>query len=189
MTVRILGGPLAQVSPLVKFVGPAVREAVYLTSQILAGIDAEDSDKVHVVDTARTTYEATTLYAVAATRYDEWIGENGETFSSALEVRDYINQLTSDKTNAISRRFADISAFGSEIVQVDINTPFKYDYFVEGAMGYFWREQDFPPGVSLSFHNMRSISGIITQAGVYDFQVEISNVIGISTSILSIEAI
>ena len=189
MAVHILGGPLGEASPLVKFVGPGVREAVYLTSQITAAVDPSDADRLHVVDDARTTAEGNTYYAVSSTHYSDWVGENSETFGTALDAVTYINDLTFDKTEHITRRFGDIGALGSQYLRVDQNVSFDYTYIVDGAFSYFWRETDFPSGVSLSSYDNRRISGVITQTGQYDLQVEITNVSGISTSLLSIEVI
>ena len=189
MAIHILAGPLGANSPLVKFVGPNVREVLYYTTQITAEIDPADGDRLYVIDDARTTIEGSTYYAVTSAPYTEWVGELSETFTSALEAVTYINNLTFSKSTSIARRFTDITAHAGQLHQVDVNTPFILDCTVDGAITYFWRGQDFPAGVELDAHNNRVISGILTQTGIHDFQLEVGNVLGISTATVSIEVI
>lgn len=189
MAVHILGGPLGEASPLVKFVGPGVREAVYLTSQITAAVDPNDADRIQVVDDARTTVEVSTFYAVSSTHYSDLIGEEGETFTSALEAVTYINDLAFSRNDHISRTHGDLSGYGSAYLQVDVNTPFTYEHYVDGAFAYYWRGDDFPNGVILDGYDNRKISGIITQTGTHSIQVSLSNVAGIHTAFLEIEVI
>lgn len=189
MAVHILAGPLGTSSPLVKFVGPGVREVLYYTTQITAVADPIETDRLYVLDDARTTIEGINYFAVPSTHYTEWVGELNETFSSTLEAVTYINNLTFTKSDHVSRRFGDLSGYGSRYFQVDVNTPFTYEHHVDGAFAYYWNGDDFPNGVTLDSHDNRKISGIITQTGIHDISVSLSNVLGIHTANLQIEVI
>lgn len=193
MTIRIARGPRGTASPFLVFYGSASNSAsstntVNLVSNIFAAINASNANGVDVVDNYASLGAGVPVYDVLDAPYDEWEDIDGNTFASASDVVNYINNLVNEQTtNVITRISAPVSA--SSTITEAVNVPFTHSAYQDGVTGYFWDAAGFPNGVSVVEGDRRKISGIITQTGSYTINYEAASISGITSNILTIDVV
>ena len=184
MGIKITRGPEHEHSPFISFSGDVPRSnPYYLISNITAQESESFSGSVDIVDSHQGGLIGTTVYVILDIPFADWTGVNDETFASATEVIDYVNDLKASAITALDRIHG--SLYGElTTVDVGVDSSFSYTYDIEEAFSYYWVEEDFPNGVTVSAYDNRIVSGIVTETGTVDIACKVRNMAGIQTTTL-----
>lgn len=185
MTIRIVRGMLGDQSATISFLGITSEGASAASyKKEVSDFTAEvgiDTVFVRVVDNALTENNGSTTYELENTHYTEFLDSQGNSFSGAQDVVDFLNN---QKTGIVTSVYNStrvpyrVSGLPVDTVNVSVNTQFSFTASLQRAVSYYWDEATFPNGVEVSRFDRRKISGIITQTGTYNIQFEAVNRIG-----------
>ena len=144
---------------------------------ITAQYNTDDSDYVDIVDDGLTTSNNHTTYDVFKVHYSEWLDIDGNSFGSAENVIQYIQQQVTASQDRIA--FAQTTAHTltgiAETVNASVGVAFTYNANYHNGVSYFCDEESFPAGVKVSRYDRRRISGIVTQTGSYTINFHVAN--------------
>ena len=192
MAIRIKRGPSNGSSPLLSFLGLSA-EGSSATSQfnlitnILAQVNSQDNTLVDVVNLDLTFQRSgTQIFELEGVAFDDWLGNENETFTTAQEVVDYINLDIIAATIAKIELVTNTAIATSGVVTASAGAQFSYKANGTGGISYYWNELDFPPGVTVSTYDHRVISGIVTVPGNYQINYEVANQVGITSTFLEL---
>ncbi len=191
MAIRIKKGPSNGSSPLLSFLGVSVdgnsaSSQFNLITNILAQVNSQDNTRVDIVNLDLTAQNGTQILELASVSFDDWLGDQNETFTTAQEVVDYINIEVIAQTIAKLEIVTNTATANSGIVTVGAGVTFSYKANGTGGIAYYWNELDFPPGVWVSTYDHRVISGVVTTPGNYIINYEIANQVGITSTVLDL---
>lgn len=185
MTIRIRKGLLGNESPAIAFIGITSEETSSASRLLEAdSITPEvDGDNVNLIDDWLSENNGDTTYDFFGIHYNEFLDLDDNTFSSAVGVASYINDIKVGVVTAMYiRRSTPLVA--NDTINTTVGAAFTYNASLIGAVSYYWDETTFPNGVDVSRYDRRKISGIITQAGTYTIGFDAVNRIGArSTSV------
>lgn len=182
MAIQIHRGILGTLSPLIFFTGKtldgtsAVNIANRITS-ITTQYNADDADYVDIVDNHTTLGNGGhTTFELLKVHYSEWEDGDGNSFGSAENVIQYIDQQISQSENeiAFSKTNPHTGTGLPDTVNASVGIAFTYNANYYNGISYFWDGSTFPNGVSVSVYDRRRISGIITQTGSYDIEFQVT---------------
>lgn len=192
MAIRIKKGPSNGSSPLLSFLGLSVdgssaASQFNLITNILAQVNSVDNTRVDIVNLDLTLQRGgTQILELGGVSFDDWLGDQNETFTSAQEVVDYINLDIIAATIAKIELVTNTATANSGIVTVGAGVTFTYKANGTGGIAYYWNELDFPPGVWVSTYDHRVISGVVTTPGNYIINYEVANQVGITSTFLDL---
>ncbi len=182
MAIQIHRGILGPLSPVILFTGSASDGTASANgANRINGIsvlyNTDDADYVDVIDDRLTVSNGNhTTYDIYKVHYSEWLDSDGNSFGSAENVIQYIEQeiiATQDRI-AFAQSTAHTSTGSPDTVNATVGIAFTYNANYYNAISYFWDEASFPAGVDVSRYDRRRISGIITQTGSYDIEFQVT---------------
>ena len=182
MAIQIHRGILGTLSPLIIFTGKtsdntsAVNGANRIGS-ISVQYNIDDADYVDIVDNHATSGNGGhTTFELLKVHYSEWEDGDGNSFGSATNVVQYIEQQVVQSQNRIALSQANPHTLTgiAETVNASVGVAFTYNANYYNGISYFWDEASFPAGVEVSRYDQRRISGIVTQTGTYDIEFQVT---------------
>ena len=182
MAIQIHRGILGDVSPFIIFTGSTTDNTtavniVNRTRTTTAQYNIDDGDYVDIVDEAATINNNHTTFELYKVHYSEWLDADSNTFGSAENVIQYIEQRIEASEAAIE--FAQSAAHTlngiPDTVNASVGIAFTYNANYYNGVSYFWDEDSFPVGVEVSRYDRRRISGIVTQTGSYTINFQVAN--------------
>lgn len=182
MAIQIHRGILGTLSPLIIFTGrtsdniSAVNGANRIGS-ISVQYNIDDADYVDIVDNHATSGNGGhTTFELLKVHYSEWEDGDGNSFGSAMNVVQYIEQQVVQSQNEIALSQANPHTLTGlpETVNASVGVAFTYNANYYNGISYFWDEASFPAGVEVSRYDRRRISGIVTQTGTYDIEFQVT---------------
>ena len=198
MAIKITSGPAGSGSPTIIFLGAASNgngsvNISNVANRITARINTTDADYVEVVDDFLTFSNGTEMLDIQPTHYSEWVDEDDNTFQNSGDIIGYIDgfKLTAayHATYVRTLQVLPNCHHNTSTVDVTVGTAFTFSASnYHNGIGFFWDESSFPNGVEVSRYDRRVISGIITQAGSYDIDLDVVNQSGITSAHVHIDA-
>lgn len=182
MAIQIHRGILGDVSPFIIFTGSTTDNTtavniVNRTRTTTAQYNIDDGDYVDIVDEAATINNNHITFELYKVHYSEWLDADSNTFGSAENVIQYIEQRIEASEAAIE--FAQSAAHTlngiPDTVNASVGVAFTYNANYYNGVSYFWDEDSFPVGVEVSRYDRRRISGIVTQTGSYTINFQVAN--------------
>ncbi len=173
---------MGSLSPLIIFTGKtsddtsAVNGANRISS-ITTQYNADDADYVDVIDNQATSSNGGhTTFELLKVHYSEWADGDGNSFGSATNVIQYIDQQIAQSENeiAFSKTNPHTGTGLPDTVNASVGIAFTYNANYLNGISYFLDGSTFPNGVSVSVYDRRRISGIITQTGSYDIEFQVT---------------
>lgn len=182
MPIQIGRGPLGERSLGITFVG-VTTDSQYPTTPAhsIGNISAVPgtANAVSIVDIPNNTTYPYQVNVLSNVHYSEWIGAGGESFANAGEVISYIQGLKSEIEGYYST--PRVSVGSTTELDIDVNVPFSHKIQFDNAINYFWNESDFHSTVAVSRYDKRVIAGVITTAALYEYNLEVQTIVGITT--------
>ena len=182
MSIQISKGILGDLSPFISFRGRAsdgtsATSTANKINSITIDYNSEDSDYVDVIDDNLSTNNNHTTYELYKVHYSDWLDVDGNSFGTAQNVIQYVQQLVIAAEDRItfSQTTAHRASGIPETVNASVGIAFTYNANYNNAVSYFWDEASFPAGVDVSRYDRRRISGIVTQTGTYTIDFQIAN--------------
>ena len=182
MAIQIKRGILGSLSPFIMFEGRTSDDStaanrVNRINGISAQYNTDDADYVDIVDDSLSTANNNTTYELYKVHYDDWLDIDGNSFGSAENVIQYIQQqvTASQDRIAFSQATAYTLAGIPDTVNASVGIAFTYNANYYNGVSYFWDEASFPSGVEVSRYDRRRISGIVTQTGTYTINFQVAN--------------
>ena len=182
MAIQIHRGILGDVSPFIIFTGSTTDNTtavniVNRTRTTTAQYNIDDGDYVDIIDEAATNNNNHTTFELYKVHYSEWLDADSNTFGSAENVIQYIEQRIEASEAAIE--FTQTTAHTlngiPDTVNASVGIAFTYNANYYNGVSYFWDEDSFPAGVEVSRYDRRRISGIVTQTGSYTINFQVAN--------------
>ena len=188
MTIQIVRGMRGSQSASIAFVGLSsnkISSAKYMHEANAITASVGSNDTVDIVDDQLSLNNGgTSTYDLHGVHYSEYRDLDGNTFSSAVGVVSYIEDLQVGIHTALYLRRSLPHTHVPQPVNATGNVQFSYDATKTRGVSYFWDESTFPNGVTVSSYDQRKISGIITQTGSYNIVYEVANGLGtVQTSV------
>ena len=182
MTIQIHRGILGTLSPLIIFTGKtsddtSAANGANRISAISVQYNIDDADYVDIVDNQATSSNGGhTTFELLKVHYSEWEDGDGNSFGSATNVVQYIEQQIVQSQNEItfSQTHPHTVTGLPETVNASVGVAFTYNANYYNGISYFWDEASFPAGVEVSRYDRRRISGIVTQTGTYDIEFQVT---------------
>ena len=182
MAIQIHRGILGDVSPFIIFTGSTTDNTtavniVNRTRTTTAQYNIDDGDYVDIIDEAATTNNNYTTFELYKVHYSEWLDADSNTFGSAENVIQYIEQRIEASEAAIEFAQATPHTLAGipDTVNASVGIAFTYNANYYNGVSYFWDEDSFPVGVEVSRYDRRRISGIVTQTGTYTINFQVAN--------------
>lgn len=182
MAIQIHRGILGTYSPLILFTGKALdgttsANGTNRINGISVQYNTDDADYVDIIDDSLTTSNNHTTFDVYKVHYSEWLDVDGNSFGSAENVVQYIEQQITASQDRISFSQATAHTLTGipETVSASVGVAFTYNANYYNGVSYFWDEASFPSGVEVSRYDRRRISGIVTQTGSYTINFQVAN--------------
>jgi hypothetical protein len=182
MTIRIHRGILGELSPFILFTGRASdgttsTNGANRINGISVQYNTDDADYIDIVDDGLTTSNNHTTFDVYKVHYSEWLDVDDNSFGSAENVVQYIEQQITSSQDRISFSQATAHTLTGipETVSASVGVAFTYNANYYNGVSYFWDEVSFPAGVEVSRYDRRKISGIVTQTGSYTINFQVAN--------------
>jgi len=182
MAIQIHRGILGTHSPLILFTGSASdgtssANGVNRINGISLQYNTDDTDYIDVIDDDLSTNNNHTTFDVYKVHYSDWLDIDGNSFGTAENVIQYIEQQITASQDRISfsQATAHLASGIPETVNASVGIAFTYNANYNNAVSYFWDEASFPAGVDVSRYDRRRISGSISQVGTYTIDFQIAN--------------
>ena len=157
-----------------------IYNAAYITA-VQSGIGATHVNIKNVPLSETNGYDT---YEIANSHYSEWRDNDGNSFASALEVVNYINEYAGIATQVLPAPIVGL------ITTVTVNQEMDPFYAThDRSGGYFWDPTTFPPGVEVASYDARVLTGTPTATGTFFPSVTVANFYGITTSTCTVEVV
>lgn len=192
MTIQIQRGPLGDQAVSISFVGVSSEgnssvHVINNINNILAQVSA-DPFEVDIIDLNGTENNGgVTTLELFGVHYSDWRDVDGNTFANAGDVVNHINNLKDEFTRLNTQRV--VSAGSSTTATFPANTSFEYTARFDNAFEHYWNENDFHSTVSVSVFDGRKISGIVTVAGTYVYNLGVRIPVGIVTVPITLDVV
>lgn len=192
MTIDIRRGPLGARSTSIAFAGVSSEgsssvNVINNITNIEARVSA-DPTKVDIVDLNATENNGgVTTLELTSVHYTDWRDADNNTFANAGDVVNHIVDLKDQFIKLNTQRT--VSAGSSTTVSFASNTPFEYKAQFDNGLDYYWNENDFHSTVTVSNFDHRKISGIVTIAGTYVYNLEVRIPVGIVTVPITLDVV
>ena len=191
MTIRIRKGPGNGSSPLIRFLGISSEgtssvSQFNLITNVSAQINAFDANSVDILNLELTSQNnGTAVFELEEVSFGEWRDEDNNTFSSAVEVVQYVDGLVAEASDKLNRYSSQPVGVAS-VFSAARNTPISFKFMVDNAVAYYWNEGDFPAGLTVSPYDQRILQGSIAFPGNYSIQCEVANIVGVTTDFVQL---
>lgn len=110
-----------------------------------------------------------TTFELAPVLYSEICDEDGNTFSTQQDAIDYINGLVSSASSTFPHTNVPLTTSGTK----DVAFTYKANY--DRGVEYFWDEDTFPDGITVSNFDRRILKINVGVAGTYTLGLEVVN--------------